>query len=213
MSNQKKAYVMLGIGLVAGLVGSAFLPAFVLPFIPAIFAFITIRKNIDKNLGIEEYWQPSEVNDTPVPNEITSAEAPPKLDTDPVWGPVLEYIGVIEEMIISEGQKNNLDDEIMEKTLALLTRITVLIPQLKEINDGTINHNIERLVFKDLNGVINPFVKLSGEAKLKNRRLLLMGLKDINSKLTFYVERIEQKDIIELQTRIDLIHQRYTTVK
>ncbi|OWA34348.1 hypothetical protein B9G55_18730 [Saccharibacillus sp. O16] len=139
--------------------------------------------------------------------------SPPKPATEPdeMWDPVHEYISVIEELIISEGQKNALDDEIVEKTLSLLSRIARLIPQLKELNDSKINHNIQRLVFKDLNGAINPFLKLSGEAKRKNRRLLLDGIKDINSRLSLYVETIEHRDLIELQSRIDLIQQRYRT--
>lgn len=130
---------------------------------------------------------------------------------DPFWGPIVEYINVIEEVIISEGQKNALDDEIVEKSISLLTRVERLIPQLQSLNDANINHNIQRLVFKDLNGAINPFLNLSGEAKRQNRRLLLNGLKDIQSKLSFYVERIEHRDLIELQTRMDLIHKRYHT--
>lgn len=130
---------------------------------------------------------------------------------DPFWGPIIEYINVIEEVIISEGQKNALDDEIVEKSISLLTRVERLIPQLQSLNDANINHNIQRLVFKDLNGAINPFLNLSGEAKRQNRRLLLNGLKDIQSKLSFYVERIEHRDLIELQTRMDLIHKRYHT--
>ncbi|OWR33054.1 hypothetical protein CDO73_00675 [Saccharibacillus sp. O23] len=139
--------------------------------------------------------------------------SPPKpaAEPDEMWDPVHEYISVIEELIISEGQKNALDDEIVEKTLSLLSRIARLIPQLKELNDSKINHNIQRLVFKDLNGAINPFLKLSGEAKRKNRRLLLDGIKDINSRLSLYVETIEHRDLIELQSRIDLIQQRYRT--
>ncbi|WP_172199902.1 MULTISPECIES: hypothetical protein [Saccharibacillus] len=148
----------------------------------------------------------------PAPAAASPAAAPkPKSEADEMWDPVHEYISVIEEMIISEGQKNSLDDEIVEKTISLLARISRLIPQLKEINDSKINHNIQRLVFKDLNGAINPFLKLSGEAKRKNRRLLLDGIKDINSRLSLYVETIEHRDLIELQSRVDLIQQRYRT--
>jgi hypothetical protein len=131
------------------------------------------------------------------------------LEQDPFWGPIQDYIDVIQEMVISEGQKDALDNEIVEKSLSLLTRIKHLIPQLREMNAGNMNHNIQRLVFKDLNGAINPFLKLSGEGKRMNRRLLLNGLKEINAKLSSYVESIEQKDLIELQTRVELIHQRY----
>ncbi|GJM70561.1 hypothetical protein HMSSN036_27770 [Paenibacillus macerans] len=139
----------------------------------------------------------------------SAAENAPEIEKDAFWGPIIEYIQVTEEMVISEGQKNNLDDEIVEKTLSLLARVNRLIPQLKTLHDGNINHNIQRLIFKDLNGVINPFLNLSGEAKRQNRRLLLNGIKDINTKLSSYVETIEHRDLIELQTRVDLIQQRY----
>ncbi|MDD9271696.1 hypothetical protein ACFPES_32155 [Paenibacillus sp. GCM10023248] len=137
------------------------------------------------------------------------ATVEPVRESDPFWDPIAEYIHVLEEMIISEGQKHALDNEIVEKALSLLSRVGRLIPQLKELNDANMNYNIQRLIFKDLNGAINPFLKLGGEAKRLNRRLLLTGIKDIDSKLSSYVETIEQKDLIELQTRMELIQQRY----
>lgn len=123
----------------------------------------------------------------------------------------MEYIVLIEEMVISEGQKNNLDDEIVEKTLSLLARIHRVIPLLVELDNADINHNMKRLVLRDLNGFVTPFLKLSGEKKRQNRRLLLDGLKDIRSKINAYVETLEQKDLVELQTKADIIHQRYST--
>lgn len=128
---------------------------------------------------------------------------------DPELASALEYIGIIEDMILLEGEKNNLDDEIVQKTLALLARLNRLIPDLVALGDASINHNIVRLIRKDLNSTINPFLRLSGEAKRKNRRLLLDGIKDIDSKLTFYTKTIEQKDLMELHTKAELIQQRY----
>jgi hypothetical protein len=130
---------------------------------------------------------------------------------DEEWQQVNEYIETIEDMVILEGKQHNLDNEIVEKTLTLLSRLNRVIPQLRVLNDSGINHNIKRLVLKDLNGVITPFLSLSGEAKQKNRRLLLNGLKDIDSKMTFYTETIEQKDLLELKTKAELIRQRYNT--
>ncbi|UHA74796.1 hypothetical protein [Paenibacillus sp. 481] len=127
------------------------------------------------------------------------------------WSQLLEYIGAIEDMVILEGQKNQLDDEIVEKTLSLLARLDRIIPQLVEFSNSEMNHNIKRLVLRDLNGVITPFLNLSGEAKRQNRRILLNGLKDINSKITFYTETIEHKDLIELRSKAELIHQRYNS--
>ncbi|CAM4459891.1 hypothetical protein FHS16_004205 [Paenibacillus endophyticus] len=143
-----------------------------------------------------------------------AAPAAPAVDaapviTDPELASALEYIGIIEDMILLEGKQNNLDDEIVQKTLALLARLNRLIPDLVALGDASINHNIVRLVRRDLNSTINPFLRLSGEAKRQNRRLLLDGIKDVDSKLTFYTKTIEQKDLMELRTKAELIQQRY----
>ncbi|MDO3408528.1 hypothetical protein QWJ34_01970 [Saccharibacillus sp. CPCC 101409] len=173
--------------------------------IPAVDEAVT-RRLREEEAARKRNPQPAPAAAQPAPTPAKPAQEP-----DELWDPVHEYISVIEELIISEGQKNSLDDEIVEKTTSLLARLSRLIPQLKELNDSKVNHNIQRLVFKDLNGVINPFLKLSGEAKRKNRRLLLDGIKDINSRLSLYVETIEHRDLLELQSRIDLIQQRYRT--
>lgn len=140
--------------------------------------------------------------------QATPAPAAPAV-TDPELASALEYIGIIEDMILLEGEQNNLDDEIVQKTLALLARLNRLVPDLVALGDASINHNIVRLVRKDLNSTINPFLRLSGEAKRQNRRLLLDGIKDVDSKLTFYTKTIEQKDLMELRTKAELMHQRY----
>ncbi|NHN29458.1 hypothetical protein [Paenibacillus agricola] len=240
MSSNQIFALLIGTGYVIGLIASFFSPAFVALFFPSLLAFIGLivykhhsgiakadPKPLDgtskpsssalssESAGAAEAsakpsaWTIKTAASAASPANSSSSNGP--IVADPLWGPVLEYIGVIEDMIISEGQKNNLDDEIVEKTLALLSRLGRVIPQLKELNDGNINHNINRLVFKDLNGAINPFLRLSGEAKQQNRRLLLSGLKDIDSKISFYVASIEQRDLIDLQTKIDLIQQRYNS--
>ncbi|THF84538.1 hypothetical protein [Cohnella fermenti] len=142
-----------------------------------------------------------------------AAAAPESSEQRPIADPELasasEYIGVIQDMILLEGEKASLDDEIVQKTLLLLSRINRLIPDLDVLGDSNMNYNIVRLVRRDLNSTINPFLRLSGEAKRQNRRLLLDGIKDINSKLTSYTQTIEQKDLLELRTKAELIQQRY----
>lgn len=145
----------------------------------------------------------------PAAAQPAQAAAAPQPILDPELASALEYIGIIEDMILLEGKQNNLDDEIVQKTLALLSRLNRLIPDLVALGDASINHNIVRLVRKDLNSTINPFLRLSGEAKRQNRRLLLDGIKDVDSKLTFYTKTIEQKDLMELRTKAELIQQRY----
>lgn len=129
----------------------------------------------------------------------------------PEFAPVVEYLSILEDMIISEGQKDTLDNEIVEKSLALFARLQRVIPLLQELNNGEINHTVRRLILKDLNGVINPFLRLGGEAKTKNRRMLLNGLRDVDSKISDIASTIEHKDLMELQTKAELIHQRYSS--
>ena len=127
------------------------------------------------------------------------------------FAPVVEYLNVLEDMMISEGQKNTLDNEIVEKSLALFARLHRVIPPLQELNNADVNHTVRRLVLKDLNGFINPFLRLSGEAKSKNRRMLLNGLRDVDAKISDIVSTIEHKDLLELQMKAELIHQRYSS--
>ncbi|WNS41879.1 hypothetical protein [Paenibacillus sp. MMS20-IR301] len=127
------------------------------------------------------------------------------------FAPVVEYLSILEDMIISEGQKDTLDNEIVEKSLALFARLQRVLPLLQELGNGEINHTVRRLVLKDLNGVINPFLRLGGEAKTRNRRMLLNGLRDVDSKISDIASTIEHKDLMELQTKAELIHQRYSS--
>ncbi|KRE49333.1 hypothetical protein [Paenibacillus sp. Soil522] len=161
-----------------------------------------------QNLPVQQPIAASTASVPAAAQSVPSAAAPP-LVQDPELASALEYIGIIEDMILLEGEKNNLDDEIVQKTLALLSRLNRLIPDLVALGDSSINHNIVRLVRKDLNSTINPFLRLSGEAKRQNRRLLLDGIKDVDSKLTFYTKTIEQKDLMELRTKAELMQQRY----
>lgn len=129
----------------------------------------------------------------------------------PEFAPVVEYLNVLEDMMISEGQQNSLDNEIVEKSLALFARLHRVIPPLQELSNADVNHTVRRLILKDLNGFINPFLRLSGEAKSKNRRMLLNGLRDVDAKISDIVSTIEHKDLLELQMKAELIHQRYSS--
>lgn len=140
-----------------------------------------------------------------------SARVPVEPAAQGEFASVVEYLVILEDMIISEGQKDTLDNEIVEKSLALFARLQRVIPLLQELGNGEINHTVRRLVMKDLNGVINPFLRLGGEAKTKNRRMLLNGLRDVDSKISEIASTIEHKDLMELQTKAELIHQRYSS--
>ncbi|MBY0013820.1 hypothetical protein [Paenibacillus typhae] len=140
-----------------------------------------------------------------------SARVPAEPAIQGEFASVVEYLVILEDMIISEGQKDTLDNEIVEKSLALFARLQRVIPLLQELGNGEINHTVRRLVMKDLNGVINPFLRLGGEAKTRNRRMLLNGLRDVDSKISEIASTIEHKDLMELQTKAELIHQRYSS--
>ncbi|ASS74041.1 hypothetical protein CIG75_02955 [Tumebacillus algifaecis] len=196
------------------------------PIIPELFSLLIPLAGLGTGVYLEGKKKTTNIPDV-VPIESAEQNVPPEQDlppkqqpeqrsrrhaeqVSPEFAPVLEYLEILEDMIISEGQKNNLDDEIVDKSLALFARLQRVIPLLQELNNDSINHTIRRLVLKDLNGFITPFLRLSSETKTKNRRMLLNGLKDINMKITSIVETIEHKDLIELQTKADLIHSRYS---
>lgn len=143
--------------------------------------------------------------------QVTAGRGSAEVKIGPEFAPVVEYLSILEDMIISEGQQDTLDNEIVEKSLALFARLQRVIPLLQELGNGEINHTVRRLVLKDLNGVINPFLRLGGEAKTKNRRMLLNGLRDVDSKISEIASTIEHKDLMELQTKAELIHQRYSS--
>jgi hypothetical protein len=145
------------------------------------------------------------------PSVRAGAETSGEIAIGAEFAPVVEYLSILEDMIISEGQKDTLDNEIVEKSLALFARLQRVIPLLQELGNGEINHTVRRLVLKDLNGVINPFLRLGGEAKTRNRRMLLNGLRDVDAKITDIASTIEYKDLMELQTKAELIHQRYSS--
>ncbi|MNI09495.1 hypothetical protein D3C73_625670 [compost metagenome] len=199
------------IGYLAGAAAWIFLPAYISIGVPVLVAtgtyFLIKSSQKRKPLPAQEA-EPIQITN-PSPPVVSQQEPEPLSPEDTEWQQVNEYIGTIEDMVILEGKQHNLDDEIVEKTLTLLSRLNRVIPQLRALNDSSINHNVKRLVLRDLNGVITPFLSLGGEAKQKNRRLLLNGLKDIDSKMTFYTETIEQKDLLELKTKAELIRQRY----
>jgi hypothetical protein len=145
--------------------------------------------------------QPEHMTGKPrLPEQVTSE-----------FGQVMEYLEVLEDMVISEGQKDALDNEIVEKALALFARLQRVIPLLHELNNSEVNHTVRRLILKDLNGLINPFLRLSGDAKRTNRRTLLNGLRDVDSKISVIVSTVEHKDLLELQSKAELIHQRYSS--
>ena len=230
---QAKFKVMLyaGIGYIVAVLTSGFLPELVsllLPFAGAALAVSGFRRT-RVNLPVEVIpagQEPAAIAPAAAPaGQPTAgaaaagqapavragAEANPETRIGAEFAPVVEYLSILEDMIISEGQKDTLDNEIVEKSLALFARLQRVIPLLQELGNGEINHTVRRLVLKDLNGVINPFLRLGGEAKTRNRRMLLNGLRDVDTKISDIASTIEHKDLMELQTKAELIHQRYSS--
>ncbi|WP_179031642.1 hypothetical protein [Paenibacillus kribbensis] len=152
--------------------------------------------------------QPVQKASAPLESTTGKPHIPDPISSE--FAQVMEYLEVLEDMVISEGQKDALDNEIVEKALALFARLQRVIPLLHELNNSEVNHTVRRLILKDLNGLINPFLRLSGEAKRTNRRTLLNGLRDVDSKISVIVSTVEHKDLMELQSKAELIHQRYS---
>lgn len=229
----KNTLIGAAVGYVAALITSFMLPELLSLFIPAIGAIVgsLVPRRVPSAppaglnpphpsavgpLPNQLDPQQSRLHGAPQPNAQAAQPSQPsapspaaQAQVPEAFGPVVEYLQVLEDMIISEGQQNNLDSEIVDKSLALFARLQRVIPLLDQLGDSNINHTVRRLILKDLNAVINPFLRLSGELKQQNRRMLLNGLKDVNSKISAIVSTIEHKDLIELQSKAELIHQRY----
>lgn len=227
---KSKVLLYAGIGYVVAVLTSSFLPEFISLLLPLAGAGIgaLVTRSPRTNLPAEVLpagpvtapIAPAPAANTPQLDNTTNDTVSGNHSYDsrteavkigPEFAPVVEYLSILEDMIISEGQKDTLDNEIVEKSLALFARLQRVIPLLQELNNGEINHTVRRLILKDLNGVINPFLRLGGEAKTKNRRMLLNGLRDVDSKISDIASTIEHKDLMELQTKAELIHQRYSS--
>lgn len=233
MYSKSKILLYAGAGYIIALLTSSFLPELVSLLLPVagaaagLFGGSRSRTNLPAEV-LPAGQEPAAIAPASAPRSpesIQAASATPESSVQPVlsgrghaetrigaeFAPVVEYLGILEDMIISEGQKDTLDNEIVEKSLALIARLQRVLPLLQELGNAEINHTVRRLVLKDLNGVINPFLRLGGEAKTRNRRMLLNGLRDVDSKISEIASTIEHKDLMELQTKAELIHQRYSS--
>lgn len=237
MQAKSKVLAYAGAGYIAAVVTSGFLPELVSLLLPVAGAAIAVTgfRRSKVNLPAEVLpagQEPAAAPPAPAaaiqasagsaaagtlsaPGQAPAARAGAQSGNEITIGaefaPVVEYLSILEDMIISEGQKDTLDNEIVEKSLALFARLQRVIPLLQELGNSEINHTVRRLVLKDLNGVINPFLRLGGEAKTRNRRMLLNGLRDVDAKISEIASTIEHKDLMELQTKAELIHQRYSS--
>lgn len=228
---KSKVLLYAGIGYVVAVLTSSFLPELISLLMPVAGAAVGLLVTRSPRINLPAEVLPAGPETEPIapspsasspqlsspltdvasgnPSHGSRSEAEVKIG--PEFAPVVEYLGILEDMIISEGQKDTLDNEIVEKSLALFARLQRVIPLLQELNNGEINHTVRRLILKDLNGVITPFLRLSGEVKTKNRRTLLNGLRDVDSKISDIASTIEHKDLMELQMKAELIHQRYSS--
>ncbi|MEK3796454.1 hypothetical protein MKX42_32435 [Paenibacillus sp. FSL R7-0204] len=229
MQAKFKVLAYAGAGYVVAVLTSGFLPELVSLLLPVIGAALAVpelrrtRVNLPVEVipaGQEPKAIPAASAAAPQASSAAAGQASPvppgaghreEIQIGAEFAPVVEYLSILEDMIISEGQKDTLDNEIVEKSLALFARLQRVIPLLQELGNGEINHTVRRLVLKDLNGVINPFLRLGGEAKTRNRRMLLNGLRDVDAKISDIASTIEHKDLMELQTKAELIHQRYSS--
>ncbi|MGE5703264.1 MAG: UPF0016 family protein [Clostridia bacterium] len=219
--NRKKGLLFWGaVGYVVALITSPFLPGFVSLFIPVVTIVIASKaKMLEAGSVPIESRQRSTVDSipesaAPVPAvSETPAPAPAPVPeatmVSPYFQQTLEYLSVLQAMIIAENQNNNLDDEITDKTLNIISKVQTILPFIDEMNIAQTKHEVRSIVLKDLNSVINPFLKLNVQNKLNNRRKLLEGLKDINQRLKQISATIEQQDIYELDRKLELISVKY----
>ena len=175
-----------------------------IPLLTAAIGYVLSEKKEEQLSGITVPELDPKITANEAGNEQTRKETESTYSSE-----IREYLQVIKEIVINENEKRNLDDEIAEKTTNLCSKIDTLLPYIEERGSAQTKHDIKILVMKDLNSVINPFLRLSVENKLNNRRKLLDGLRDINHKLKVISKSIEQYDIYELERKLDLITEKY----
>lgn len=142
----------------------------------------------------------------------TPIESAPPQSTMSEWAQdVTKYMRVMEEMVVEEGKSNSIDNEITEKVVLLLAKIGRVMPYLEEFNLDNEKHAIRRLVMRDLNSIILPFLKLPTNLKVQNRRKVLDGIKEVSGKLETISQNIQQKDLMELEKGLALISSRYNS--
>ncbi|UIO40023.1 UPF0016 family protein [Brevibacillus brevis] len=205
----RKRYAFLGAitGYFLALLASTILPTFIMLAIPLLavaIGFVLGEKKEQRFSGITVPEPDQRITSTETGSEQTKKELESTYSSE-----IREYLQVIKEIVINENEKRNLDDEISEKTINLCSKIDTLLPYIETLGSAQTKHDIKMLVMKDLNSVINPFLRLSVENKLKNRRKLLDGLRDINLKLKVISTSIEQHDIYELERKLNFITEKY----
>ncbi|KMZ44815.1 hypothetical protein AC624_06915 [Bacillus sp. FJAT-27238] len=205
----RKRYAFFGAitGYFLALLASTILPTFIMlaiPLLAAAIGFVLGEKKEQRFSGITVPEPDQRITSTETGSEQTKKELESTYSSE-----IREYLQVIKEIVINENEKRNLDDEISEKTINLCSKIDTLLPYIDTLGSAQTKHDIKMLVMKDLNSVINPFLRLSVENKLKNRRKLLDGLRDINLKLKVISTSIEQHDIYELERKLTLITEKY----
>ena len=207
----RKRYAFIGAvaGYIMALLASMILPTFItvaIPLLTSAIGFLLAEKKEQKLSGITV---PEPAPD-PRNNANEAEKDQNREESESTYSSeIREYLQIIKEIVLNENEKRNLDDEITEKTTNLCSKIDTLLPYIEELGSAQTKHDIKMLVMKDLNSVINPFLRLSVENKLNNRRKLLDGLRDINHKLKVISKSIEQHDIYELERKLDLITEKY----
>jgi hypothetical protein len=199
---------------------SPIFPHFISMAIPPAFAFTgfawgykKIHRTRQRAITVQEFIQGDEVLFVPA-----SASGPYTRLQQEVK-PVSEYaqqvvlaLAKIREKVMAENAAQKLDNEISSRTLAIISRIQTLIPYVEDLNSIELNHVVKRLATSDLSSVIQPFIRLSEENKIKSRRLILDSLRSIDDKINEIFTTIEEHDLLELDRKATLISHRYNPV-
>lgn len=209
----RNRYALIGAvaGYIIALLASTVLPTFIVLAMPLLMTAIGFVLSEKKERQLSGITVPVPEPDPRITSDGSGNEQTRKeMETESTYSlEIREYLQIIKEIVINENEQRNLDDEITEKTTNLCSKIDTLLPYIEDLGSVQTKHDIKMLVMKDLNSVINPFLRLSVENKLNNRRKLLDGLRDINHKLKVISQSIEQHDIYELERKLDLITEKY----
>ncbi|WCK55291.1 UPF0016 family protein [Aneurinibacillus sp. Ricciae_BoGa-3] len=207
-------------GYMLALFTSPVFPHFVSMAIPPAFAFTgfawgykKIHRARQRAKTVQEFIQGDEVLFVPAPASGSYIGMQREVK------PVSEYaqqvmlaLAKIRERVMTENGAQKLDNEIASRTLAIISRIQTLIPYVEDTNSIELNHLVKRLATSDLGSIIQPFLRLSEENKIKSRRLILDSLRSIDDKLNEIFGTIEQHDLLELDRKATLISHRYNPV-
>lgn len=178
-----------------------------------------IEKNIDFETSIKEKLKLlHEANLKP--NKISLNELEGNFYLRPLNSSVQEESNTIDEnlkLLFDNTSKEvsikteNLDNDLKEKINIILSSVQELLPYLCNDKhfDFEAKYGMERLLERDLLGLVNTYVELTENAKLKTKNMFSTALDEIFHSIESYFERLEEKQIQDFQVKRTIVSKFY----